>query len=762
MKLIMILMFCFLAIGLRAEVINVPDDYATIQEGIEVAVDGDSVLVAPGTYYENINFMGKGITVCSWYATTQDTSYISETVIDGGGIDSVVRFVSGEDSLSVLSGFTICNGYAQSGGGIFCWQGGPSIENLKIINNHSNGGGGGINISDSGATRVINTKISNNTATNGGGICVFSCNYNIILEGLEIRDNQAIYGGGLRISSESVELSNVLIKGNQVETYGGGIYIDQGELRVSSSKILDNVTEESGGGIAVYSLMNAELDLDDVDIRSNRAEYKGGGIYCVDIGEFRMHQTSISGNSASIGGGVSISGTSPDLDSENRNSIYQNNGSRAAAADMDLCCEALFEVCLDTFTVAYPTEYHVCSMTPLQYDFLHVMQEQVEGDLYVSPFGDNANNGLSEQYPLKTIQYACSVILANEENPRTINLLPGVYSSTENNETFPIQLPYHVSLCGIERSGVILDAEGNSGVMRMSGLSSYHEISNLTIRNGCAERGGGIVNYSSYFKLENVALLNNSASWGGGIYCVYGSFGLENVTITGCSAENGSAIYSRDSFADYIANSLIWNNRNDDLFLESLDSDVLVIYSDIGGGLEAINHPYYVNWLEGNIDEDPLFLDPANGSYLLQKASPCIDAGTTYFEYEGEVLIDLSEDEYYGDAPDMGAFEYGMVETDEVVIENEKLKIENYPNPFNPETTIFFSTTEGTENSELSIYNIKGQCLRSFKIQNSKSKINQVVWDGRNENGRLVSSGVYLVRVQSNNEIASKKIMLIK
>ena len=106
-----------IAISLSATTINVPADQATIQAGIDAAVDGDTVLVQPGTYVENINFSGKNIVVGSLYLTTQDTSYISQTVIDGNQSGSVVTFESGENSSSKLSGFTIQNGYGTGFGG---------------------------------------------------------------------------------------------------------------------------------------------------------------------------------------------------------------------------------------------------------------------------------------------------------------------------------------------------------------------------------------------------------------------------------------------------------------------------------------------------------------------------------------------------------------------------------------------------------------------------------------------------------------------
>jgi hypothetical protein len=72
-------------------VIRVPTDRATIQQAIEAAANGDTVLVAPGIYRERIGFRGKTITVTS-------TGGAAATVIDGGGAGSVVTFVSGDRS----------------------------------------------------------------------------------------------------------------------------------------------------------------------------------------------------------------------------------------------------------------------------------------------------------------------------------------------------------------------------------------------------------------------------------------------------------------------------------------------------------------------------------------------------------------------------------------------------------------------------------------------------------------------------------------
>jgi hypothetical protein len=95
-----------------------------------------------------------------------------------------------------------------------------------------------------------------------------------------------------------------------------------------------------------------------------------------------------------------------------------------------------------------------------------------------------------------------------------------------------------------------------------------------------------------------------------------------------------------------------------------------------------------------------------------------------------------------------------------------------YPNPFNPEVTISFSTTNlrqgygtagrNTENTEVSIYNIKGQRLRELKIENVKCKMNSVIWDGKDDRGNSVGSGVYFVRFKAGDMVETRKMMLIK
>ena len=110
-----LIIFIGFSISLFSQTIYVPTDYAIIQDAIDAADSGDVIIIQEGIYYQQFDFKGKAITVASQYFLNQDTSHISKTIIDGsllGSSDSLslVYFVSGENSNSVLCGLTLQNG----------------------------------------------------------------------------------------------------------------------------------------------------------------------------------------------------------------------------------------------------------------------------------------------------------------------------------------------------------------------------------------------------------------------------------------------------------------------------------------------------------------------------------------------------------------------------------------------------------------------------------------------------------------------------
>ncbi|NOZ08301.1 MAG: T9SS type A sorting domain-containing protein [FCB group bacterium] len=152
---------------------------------------------------------------------------------------------------------------------------------------------------------------------------------------------------------------------------------------------------------------------------------------------------------------------------------------------------------------------------------------------------------------------------------------------------------------------------------------------------------------------------NTTLTDGGGIYIYDGSGPiLINTTVVNNSAGGaGGGLFLLNSDPVVSVNSIIWDNTPEQIHLASYAA-LEMAYSDVMGGEAGFNHwAGDVNWGEGNLNSVPLFMDPDNGDFSLQTGSPCIDAGTDYYQVDGTVIVDLSADEYSGNAPDMGAVE---------------------------------------------------------------------------------------------------------
>lgn len=200
--------------------------YATIQEAIDDAQKGDTIVVSPGIYHENIDFKGKTITVSS--EDPEDPAVVASTVIDGGGEGSVVTFKSGETFFTAIAGFTIQNG---TGTGE-TWATALSTGVVVASN------GGGIYIKDSSPTIVYNV-IRNNRATSGGGIYIAGTSSPLIGWNTIEGNQSKAEGGGIAVWGNSAPLIyDNIIRNNQATGnlpvfyqfhfgHGGGIYVDE-------------------------------------------------------------------------------------------------------------------------------------------------------------------------------------------------------------------------------------------------------------------------------------------------------------------------------------------------------------------------------------------------------------------------------------------------------------------------------------------------------------------------------------------------------
>jgi hypothetical protein len=105
------------------------------------------------------------------------------------------------------------------------------------------------------------------------------------------------------------------------------------------------------------------------------------------------------------------------------------------------------------------------------------------------------------------------------------------------------------------------------------------------------------------------------------------------------------------------------------------------------------------------------------------------------------------------------------VSVESVEVPFADVEFKAYPNPFNPSTTIKFNgkNFEQNEPIKIEIFNIKGQRVKQFTMQNVKGKMNEVIWNGTDEFKQPVSSGMYLYQIKNNSGIlGAKKMMLLK
>ena len=196
-------------------------DFTTIQDAIDAAVDGDVIVVDPGTYYENIHFVGENITLRS--LDPEDEEIVASTVIDGAQKDSVVTFNIFENETCLLYGFTIINGKStDTGGGILGQDTLAAISNCTITGNWASDGGGGL---DRCNGTISNCTISDNYSAYyyGGGLR--ECDATI--SNCRISGNSANGGGGLGWCDATI--SNCTISGNSA-AFGGGLYNCQGTI----------------------------------------------------------------------------------------------------------------------------------------------------------------------------------------------------------------------------------------------------------------------------------------------------------------------------------------------------------------------------------------------------------------------------------------------------------------------------------------------------------------------------------------------------
>ena len=266
-------------------------DFEVIQAGIDAAIDGDTVLVAPGEYVitDPITFRGKAITVKSEAGPDETTIRMSPP--RGSNRSSVVIFENDETIASVLEGFTITGGNGSLLPAVNAW------------------GGGGIAFNASSGT-VRNCSIVQNLVDDvGGGVLVYF-GASVILSNCIIRGNSTTKdsGGGVMCwENSSATLTNCTVSENSAGYSGGGLFCGKASsMTLTGCIIRDNssikATMAGGGGAQCY--LDSSLTMTDCLIADNYSGCEGGGVFCSSTASVTVTNCVIVGNTARWGGGL--------------------------------------------------------------------------------------------------------------------------------------------------------------------------------------------------------------------------------------------------------------------------------------------------------------------------------------------------------------------------------------------------------------------------------------------------------------------------
>lgn len=710
---------------LFGQIIHVPADQPTIQAGINAASDGDTVLVAEDTYYENIRFMGKAITVASEYIMDGDSNHIVNTIIDGSQAaepDSAatVLFIHGEDTTSIINGFTITGGsgvmymtyVVRAGGGIFAYNSGCKIMNNIIKENHvedeDKAGANGIAcVQDQGDYWVcirdnyigFNTAIADGLTAFGGGMAIQP---NCYIENNLIEYNTCTNTGGAT-DGGGIELEAFAGIAPVAYVYGNIIRYNQ----------LEATTHSVGGGIIVNGFGSAEISNNIIEDNTIVADehVHGGGIRCANIpGAIIIDNNFISSNT--LNGGISAWG---------------------AGISVGLS---------DNIDISYNTiNGNLCNQTTEQaggagIDLLKCGKSNIH---YNEIFGNTLSAG--------TYAWGGGIFIDKAKDTVLIN----------NN---------------------IISDNSSEGIGRGGGISIYNETdsiiyfvnSNKVFNNYSDNYGGGVCARNTYriYFANNHFKGNESDNSGGAIrfYQIRAKNGRDELSkpvivnnnfINNMSTAGGAIHTGYDQEVPIIFNSIFWENT------ANSGQD---IYNSSGNSILLHNNNIDTSKIstawdgENNINCHPSL---KNDSLHLDWSSLCVNSGIESLTYADETYycpeedIDGDERPYESTLPDIGADEaQWMFVSNFENVSSDDVKLSVFPNPIFKYAHIQIELSESA-NIQIEVINSQGELIENILARHLNSGTHALSWDAKS-----LPIGVYQILLKSDAEIKSVKVLKMK
>ena len=728
-------------------------NFTTIQEGIISATDMDTVLVYPGIYYENIDYLEKSITVASLYIITPEDSLINQTIIDG---NQQFRCVTIDDCAdAAIIGLTIQNGLADDthglyGGGLRCDYSDLIISNCYIKNNTAFSGGG-VHLNQSNTLLKCNTISHNISLSKGGGIYINGNNSSTIFHSEFMNNIYLNYGGnGNDVAASNIiepinvfvdtftvnELNSFFITPTQYFTFSTENYkieqIDQ-DLYVAPEGDDNNsglIPEEP-----LKTISWAQTLIKRNDDNPNTI-HLAPGIYSPSMNDQKYP--------LNIKHGVRIVGSSTEetiLDAEEQTPFIFFNSKEDIYVSLNLQDMTLINAQTFEFPTAGAINITYQADMKLENLIIENCYSELRGTIHSRDGFYSFNN----------------IIVKNNSGGHAISL-------TANHQNQNPVLDVEILNCIIKDNDPGQGQDnGSGGGLILYGHSTIPGDFNAKLIN-CEISG----NHNNFY---------NPQTGLGGAVGIYIGNDL-NADIINCTFGDNTLSYSTGCVISVLGaelnmyNSILHNNDGYSFILWN-EEEVNVSHSLIESG--DSNVFYYgsgaINWMEGNLDEDPLWVMSGDYPYYLQSTSPCINTGTLDLPAGIELPeYDLAGNpRIYGETIDMGAYEWQGtgVSEEELVVSNWELS--NYPNPFNPSTTISFSIPNNSK-VNISIYNLRGQKIKDLSpslchpelVEGRGANNYTIKWNGTDENNKSVSSGIYFYRLETGSKTVTKKMLLLK